>query len=150
MIQQSLRVRSGSAPPEGAPGSGGDRKLDLKVIFTDLPKTAAALRIARDMARGLGARITLIATQVVPYPLPLTAPDVSVAFTERQLESIVSENTTIEIFLCRDRCETLLRALPRDSVVIVGATKRRWWPSWEAQLTRLLRRDGRKVLVVSV
>ena len=131
-----------------------DRKLDLKVIFTDLPKTAAALAAARSMARGLGARITLMATQVVPYPLPLAAPDVPVEFTGRMLEHLVGEDTAIEIYLCRDRNETLRRAVPPDSLVIVGARKWRWWPSWlpsrERALARLLRHDGRCVLVVTV
>lgn len=131
-----------------------DRKLDLKVIFTDLPKTAAALAAARTMAQGLGARITLMVARVVPYPLPLAEPDVPVEFTERLLEPLAAEDTTIEIYLCRDRNETLRRAVPTDSLVIVGARKWRWWPSWlpspEGQLTRLLRRDGRRVLVVTI
>ncbi len=105
------------------------------------------------MARDLHARITLIVAQVVPYPLPLADPDVPVQFTERVLESLAVEDTTIEIYLCRDRNETIRRALPPDSLVIVGARKRRWWPSWlpsrESQLTRLLRHDGRRVLVVT-
>lgn len=151
MIPQSVRVRSRSALPEDPPTTGGDRRLDVKVIFTDLAKTAAALRAARDMARDLGARITLIATQVVPYPLPLSSPAVSVEFTERQLESIAVENTTVEIFLCRDRSETIRRALPPDSLVILGSRKARWWRSWtwEQQLARILRREGRRVLVVT-
>ena len=98
-----------------------DRRLDLKVIFTDLPKTAAALAAARTMAQGLGARITLMVAQVVPYPLPLTAPDVPVEFTERILESIAYEmddaDTTVEIYLCRDRNEAIRSALPPDSLV---------------------------------
>ena len=135
-----------------------DRRLDLKVIFTDPPKTAAALAAARSMAQDLGAHITLMVAQVVPYPLPLAEPDVPVEFTERMLESIACDkddsDTTIEILLCRDRNETLRSAIPPDSLVIVGARKWRWWPSWlpsrESQLTRLLRRDGRSVLVVHV
>jgi hypothetical protein len=130
-----------------------DRKLDLKVIFTDLPKTAAALAAARTMAQGLGAHITLMVAQVVPYPLPLAAPDVPVEFTERMLESLACnkdvEDTVIEIDLCRDRNETIRRALPPDSLVIVGARKWRW-PSWERSLARMLRQDGRRVLVVTV
>ena len=106
------------------------------------------------MARGLGARITLMVAQVVPYPLPLAAPDVPVEFTERMLESLAVEDTAIEIYLCRDRNETLRRAVPPDSLVIVGARKWRWWTSWlpsrDSQLTRLLRQDGRRVLVVTV
>ena len=113
--------------------SNDDRQLDLKVVFTDLPKTGAALATARSMARGLGARITLIVAQVVPYPLPLAEPAVAAEFTERMLESIAWEkdvaDTTIEIYLCRDRNETIRRALPPDSLVIVGARKWRWWPS---------------------
>jgi pimeloyl-ACP methyl ester carboxylesterase len=73
------------------------------------------------MARGLGARITLMVAQVVPYPLPLTAPDVPAKFTERIAESIAVDDTTVEIYLCRDRNEALRRALPPGSLVIVGA-----------------------------
>lgn len=155
MHQKLVRLKYGSPPAE--PDLSG-RKLDLQVIFTDLPKTAAALATARTMARGLRARITLIVAQVVPYPLPLTAPDVPIEFTERAIESLGNQSddadTTIEIYLCRDRNETIRRALPPNSLVIVGARKRRWWPSWlpsrESQLTRLLRHDGRRVLVVNV
>lgn len=155
MYQKPVRLKSGSPPAK--PDLSG-RKLDLKVVFTDLPKTVAALETARTMARGLRARITLIVAQVVPYPLPLADPDVPVEFTERVLESLAREeddaDTTIEIYLCRDRNETIRRALPPDSFVIVGARKRRWCPSWlpsrESQLTRLLRHDGRRVLVVNV
>jgi hypothetical protein len=108
------------------------------------------------MARGLGARITLMVARVVPYPLPLAEPDVPVEFTERLLESlaVAVEDTTVEIYLCRDRNETIRRALPPDSLVILGARKWRWWPSWlpsrDSQLARLLRQDGRRVLVVTV
>jgi len=106
------------------------------------------------MARGLGARITLLVAQVVPYPLPLAAPDVPAEFTERMLESIAVEDATVEIYLCRDRNEALRRALPPGSLVIVGARKTRWrpsWlPSWDRRLTRVLREDGQRVLVVTV
>jgi hypothetical protein len=156
VTQEPVRIKYRSLPP-AAPSDDG-RQLDLKVIFTDLPKTAAALTTARTMARGLRARITLIATQVVPYPLPLAAPDVPVEFTGRMLESIAiaddDADTSIEIYLCRDRIETIRGALPPDSVVIVGAQKRHWWPSWSSscdrQLTRMLRHDGQRVLVVTV
>lgn len=102
------------------------------------------------MARGLGARITVMMAQVVPYPLPLAEPDVPVEFTERLLQSIAVEDTAIEIYLCRDRNQTIRRALPPDSLVIVGARKRPWWPSWEYHLANILRQDGRRVLVVTV
>ena len=153
MHYEPVRLKHGALPaPPDLSESG--RKLDLQVIFTDLPKTAAALAKARSMARGLGARITLMVAQVVPYPLPLAAPDVPVEFTERMLEHLAVEDTAIEIYLCRDRNETLRRAVPPDSLVILGAPKWRWWTSWlpsrDSQLTRLLRQDGRRVLVVTI
>jgi hypothetical protein len=160
---EPVRLKHGAqpAPPDASETS---RKLDLQVIFTDLPKTAAALAAARSMARGLGARITLMVAQVVPYPLPLAEPDIPAEFTERLLEPLASceeddaldaaEDIAIEIYLCRDRNETIRRAVPPDSLVIVGARKSRWWPSgWfsrDRSLATTLRRDGRRVLVVTV
>lgn len=154
---EPVRLKHGAlpAPPDLCEG---DRKLDLQVIFTDLPKTAAAVAAARTMARGLDARITLMVAQVVPYPLALAEPSIPVEFTERALEPLACEKDdagiTIEILLCRDRDETLRRAVPPDSLVIVGARKRRWWLAgwftWERSLAKILRRDGRRVLVVTV
>jgi hypothetical protein len=152
---EPVRLKHGALPAPPDLSENG-RRLDLQVIFTDLPKTAAALATARSMARGLGARITLMVARVVPYPLPLAEPDVPVEFTERLLESlaVAVEDTTVEIYLCRDRNETIRRAVPPDSLVILGARKWRWWPSWlpsrDSQLARLLRQDGRRVLVVTV
>ena len=157
MYYEPVHLKHGapSAPPD-LRQSG--RKLDLQVIFTDLPKTTAALAAARIMARGLGAHITLMVARVVPYPLPLATPDVPLEFTERMLEHLAREendaDTAIEILLCRDRNETLRRAVPPDSLVIVGARKCRWWTtglfSRDLSLVSMLRRDGRRVLVVTV
>jgi hypothetical protein len=145
-----VRLRYGPLPAQ-PDVSHSSRKLDLHVIFTDLAKTAAALATARTLAQDLGARITLMAAQVVPYPLPLNQPDVPVEFTERVMESLAIDNdATVEIYLCRDRNEAIRHVLPPDSLVIVGARKWRWWPSWESRLARLLRHDGRRVLVVTV
>lgn len=148
MAQNLVRTKLPALDPARA-GDGG--KLDLKVIFTDLPRTAAALETARAMASGLSARITVLVAQVVPYPLPLGAPPVPVEFTRRLMESVpADENTTVEILLCRDRYESLHNALPVDSVVIVGARRRHWWPSWERRLARILRHEGRRVLVIAL
>jgi hypothetical protein len=150
---EPVRLKHGSLPAPPDLSERG-RKLDLQVIFTDLPKTAAALAKARSMARGLGARITLMVAQVVPYPLPLAAPDVPVEFTERLLEPLAREqddaDIAIEIYLCRDRNETIRRAVSPDSLIIVGARKWHWWLSRDRWLARTLRRDGLRVLVVPV
>ena len=154
MYYEPVRLKHGSlaSPPDL---STRGHRLDLQVIFTDLPKTAAALGKARSMARGLGARITLTVAQVVPYPLPLAVPDVPLEFTERLLEPLAcekddAEDIAVEIYLCRDRNETIRRAISPDSLVIVGARKWQWWFSRDRWLARILRRDGLRVLVVAV
>ena len=150
MPHEIVRLRYGPLPAQ-PDVSRSSRKLDLQVIFTDLPRTAAALATARTLARDLGARITLMAAQVVPYPLPLNRPDVPVEYTERIMESLAADNdAVVEIYLCRDRNEAIRRALPPESLAIVGARKWRWWPSWETRLARMLQHDGRRVLVVNI
>jgi hypothetical protein len=134
------------------PSSGGERKLDIKVIYTGAAATVAALSAAVSMARGLGARITILAAQVVPYPLALTEPPVPIEFTERLLGSMTSEleeEAGVEIHLCRDREQTIRHAVGPASVVVIGARKR-WWPTPEKNLARMLRRDGRRVLFVNI
>jgi len=131
----------------------GDRRIDIKVIYTGRAATAAALAAARSMARGLGALITILAVQVVPYPLPLTDPPVPIAlFTERVLESITGdledEEVVAEVHLCRDKHFAIRQALGTASVVVIGARKH-WWPTPEKVLARALRRDGRRVLLVT-
>jgi hypothetical protein len=133
------------------PSSHGERKLDIKVIYTGASATVAALAAASSMARGLGARITILAAQVVPYPLSLNDPPVPIEFTERLLGSLTSEledEAGVEIHLCRDRDQTLRQAVGSASVVVIGARKR-WWPTAEKTLARMLRRDGRRVILVN-
>ncbi len=49
-------------------------KLNISVVFTSVKATLAALKEAGDLASSLGGRITLIVPQIVPYPLPLESP----------------------------------------------------------------------------
>jgi hypothetical protein len=51
----------------------------------------------------------------------------------------------VQIFLCRDRFETLAAVLKPGSIVVVGGRKR-WWPTKDETLARQLRRAGYEVL----
>jgi hypothetical protein len=138
------------APPPGAPPTtaGMDPRLDIAVVFTSLDTTAAALRKASDLATHLGRRITLVVPQIVPYPLPLTSPPVLLDWNEKRFRDISSESgveTTVLIYLCRDRREALATALSPRSLVVVGGRKR-WWPTAEQRLARQLGRAGHQVI----
>ena len=128
--------------------SSGGSPLDLHVVFTDLTSTLATLAAASELARGLGARMTIVAAQVVPYPLPLDDPPVAASFTERVLLEAASAQTVdtrVDIYLCRDRRQAIRQALKPDSLVVIGKRKR-WWPTGEESLARMLKRDGHRVI----
>jgi hypothetical protein len=122
------------------------------VIFTNAEGTKGALKAANCLAHDLDTRVELLVPQVVPYPLPLEHPPVAAEFTERALSQLASEQeleVTIKVYLCRDRNETVRRALTPDSFVVIG-TQKRWWLNRDKMLARLLRRDGHSVIVVDI
>jgi hypothetical protein len=137
------RVLSG--PEDVAEGSP---RLNIDVVFTSIDATLAALKKAAALANRLGARITLLVPQIVPYPLPLESPPVLLEWNERRFRVIAEEcpvETSVHIYLCRDRVETLSAALKPYSLIVVGGRKR-WWPTSESRLARTLRRAGHEVV----
>jgi len=125
-----------------------DQQLNIAVVFTSVESTLAALKEAGNLANSLGARITLVVPEVVPFPLPLEIPPVLVEFNEHRFRVMASESpveTSVQIYLCRDRFETLATALKPGSIVVVGGRKR-WLPTKEETLARQLRRAGYEVL----
>ncbi len=123
-------------------------ELNVAVVFTSIDATLAALKEAGTLASRLSGRITLLVPQIVPYPLPLTSPPVLLDWNERRFRVIATEcpvETTVQIYLCRDRTETLLRALKPRSLVVVGGVKR-WWPTPESRLVKKLHRAGHEVI----
>jgi hypothetical protein len=122
--------------------------LNIAVVFTTVEATLPALRKAGVLANSLGARVTLLVPQVVPYPLPLETPPVLVDFNERRFRLIACQSpveTKVRIFLCRDRLEILNSVLSPRSLVVVGG-RRRWWPTAERWLARKLRTLGHEVV----
>jgi hypothetical protein len=149
----SLALERLIAPASGVPArpflEESDPKLEITVVFTSVDATLAALKEAGNLAESLGARITLIVPQIVPYPLPLTSPPVLVDFNERRLRVIASHccvETRVSIYLCREPLETLKSVLKPGSLVVVG-TRKRWWPTAEKRLASKLRRIGHEVVV---
>jgi hypothetical protein len=131
-----------------------DRKAtpNISVIFTSAAPTLNALKRAGALATRYGARITLLVPQVVPFPLPLENPPVLIDWDEQRFQAIAGESpvgTTVQIFLCRDRLETLTAVLRPGSIVVLGAPKR-WWPTAEARVARKLRKAGHEVILAEM
>jgi hypothetical protein len=134
---------------------GSDHHLRLTVVSTTAVGTVTALRTANCLAENLGARITLLVTQVIPFQFPLDRPPVSIDFIQRQQAALVFEagileqEVKIQILLCRDKELGLQRHLRPRSLVILGG-KRNWWSWEERNLDRSLRRSGHHVIFVDV
>jgi hypothetical protein len=150
--EMSLAFEKILAPATGRPEqpstTEADQKLNISVVFTSVESTLAALKEAGGLASSLGARITLLVPQVVPYPLALETPPVLIEFNETRFRLIASQSpveTTVRIYLCRDGLETLTNVLNPGSIVVIGGQKR-WWPTREKKLARQLRRAGHEVV----
>jgi hypothetical protein len=142
----SIRERRG--PPVESVRSGRGPKLNVHVIFTTFEGTRTALKVARKLAHGLSARITVLVAQVVPYPVPLESPPVSIEFLEKTLVRMVEDpevETTIQVRLCRDSKETIRKSLGPESMVVIGGHAR-WWPIRDWMLAWNLRRDGHHLI----
>ena len=146
VFEQQLTPQA--AQPLAPRHPAGDSCLEIVVVFTSPEPTVHALKRAGALAARLNGRIVLLVPQVVPYPLPLETPPVLVEFNENRFRVMASESpveTNVQIFLCRDRFETLASVLKPGSIVVVGGQKR-WWPTKEEILARQLRRAGYEVL----
>lgn len=126
-------------------------RIEIVVLFTDVPATLAALRTAAQLASGLFSRIRLLALHCVPYPLPLDKPTVDLRFLGQRFRT-VAENHSVETFvdvrLCRDTWETLRTMLAPQSVIVIGR-RTGWWPRSEDGLAKRLRADGHHVIRTS-
>ena len=124
-------------------------ELEVNVIYTRLPGTANTLKAACTLARGLGARLTVHLAQVIPYPLELKSPHVSIPFAEEQLGLLAGRQpveTSVQVHLCRDVTDAMSRALKPQSVVVIGS-RRCWWRTREESLAKTLRHQGHHVIL---
>lgn len=134
--------------PEPPSYGTSQHRFEISVIFTSFDATAAALKMAGTLVKGLSAHVKLVVPQVVPYPLPLDNPPVLREFCERRLRDITNESpvdTTVLVYLCRNRLATLRAVLKRGSIVVIGGC-RRWWPTPEKSLARKMCRSGYEVI----
>ena len=122
------------------------------VAHTSRDLTKASLSAITALTRHLSARVTLLAVQIVPFPLPLDRPDVAPQFVERELAALAREvevPVDVQVVIARDLDTGLHLGLTTSSLVVVAARKR-WWPNAEVRLARSLARAGHSVAVLGV
>ena len=124
--------------------------LRITIPFTSDETARAALHAAVGMAGDLGATVTIAAVHVVPYPLPLDRPDIGRGHFLHRLEELFSSSEVpvrVLMVLTRDKRSAIRRMIPAGSVVVL-ATRKHWWRTEEETLARVLRRDGRRVVLI--
>jgi hypothetical protein len=131
------------------PVSGEAAEPTIAVLFTTAETTRPALRTAAALAVRWNARIAVIVPQVVPFPRQLADSPVAIDFNEGQLVELTRQlpvETTVTVYLCRDRQDTLLSVLPPHSIVVIGA-RRHFWPTAEDRLAKALRAASHEVII---
>jgi len=137
----------------GSPGTDrGEGKLEIAVLFTSARATLSAIGAAATLMKGLDGRLSLVAAQTVPYPLPLELPPVSLTFNRQRLLEVAAHSPvemSVHLCVCRCRSATLLSLLRPGSMLLIGGRKT-WRPTWERKLAKELRRDGLDVVLLEV
>jgi len=119
--------------------------LEVVVLHTKISETLHALKTAAQLAQDLSGRIRLLVLEVVPYPLALDRPAVSLPYTQRRFRTLAenaSIETIVDIHLVRDPQKVLDSVLEPHSIVVVGA--RRSW--WRDRTGKRLARKGHQVV----
>ncbi len=158
-----MTERRGQLYHSSVEGDAISSRLCLTILFTTAAATLAALRKANELADGLESEILVLAPRVIPYPLPLEPyplpldplpigrPQSCLDFRLKQFHDCCAREATeaqIEIRLCRDVRDCLLRSLPVHSLVLIGA-RRGWWPFGSfGRWSRALKRAGHEVIFV--
>jgi hypothetical protein len=123
----------------------------ISVIFTGTRETLKALEKASELAKPLSADISIIVVQVVPFPLSLDTPPISIETVLRGFEACIrqfSEKIRVFIYLCRDEMDGFKRALKSDRPVVIGTAKS-LLPTREERLAQNLRHAGYDVILVN-
>jgi hypothetical protein len=157
-MEDNLTERRDAVHASGwhVPASGqGAPQLKVNVLVTTEKATIAALRTATGLAANLGAEITIISAQVVPWQVPLENPPVAVALLKQKLcrlvygAGIVGDEVRIQLYLCRDGRHVLQHILRPHSLIVLGGSDH-WWSRRERNLTTFLARLGHQVIFVRV
>ena len=145
--EKLIGIKSGSFDPhDGGPGLQGS----VCVLFTSTDQTLKALEKACELAKSFSGRVSVVATPIVPFPLPLDEPPIPSKFIIGRFAEQAGQfqaNISILTYLCRDRLEALKRILPHNSIIIIGV-RRKWWPTYDERLAQTLRRAGYAVLLL--
>src|SRR2546428_9479554 len=124
-------------------------KPSVQVIATTYDGTRAAIETGVPLAKGSGARLTVVVPRIVRYERPADAPsdmtDVA-ADRYRQLIDELDGNGFVQICLCRSIRDLIDRLISAEATVVVGGPSGRWRMSPEERFANQLSQKGYHVV----
>ena len=144
-----LSRRRAKSPIDTHAGDLDVTPLGVTVVYTDPRPTLTAVSKVAYLARDLVPEIRLLVLQVVPYPLPLERPDVSLRLMAQTFVEFLAPlqlEVHVDIRLGRDRIAMLASSFTRKSMVVLGSGGR-WGAMHERNIARFLRRLGHHVIL---
>jgi hypothetical protein len=142
-----LRLDPGAIAPRE-----GSAEIELVVTHTDPLITAAVLKRAAGLVKGLNAKVLLVAVHTVPFPAPFESAAASHAYVVGQLIALASESplpVEPHVVLARDREDGFRYILKPESTVLVG-TREHLWRTPEGRLAQALASAGHKVALLHI
>jgi hypothetical protein len=143
--QTAVEADAGGLLPPG----DGDPPQEVIVLFTTHSGTLAALQTASRLGAKLGAPPQVVMLYEVPYTLPLEERAIPEGFRENEVRALKRDfhgEVLLRICLCRHPRQILRQVLPPRALIVMGA-KKRWWPSREGRLARMLRKEGYELVI---
>jgi hypothetical protein len=123
------------------------RRIEVVIPFTTVRQVQLGLRQAEQLCCGLDAIAHVIRVVVVPFPLDLDRPAISLTAAERQMASLRCHlPMTLTLTLSRDLLQGMISAVPEQPLFVL-VSKRRFWRTKEQKLARSLRCAGFEVLL---
>ena len=125
--------------------------LRVVVPYTTPELTRAALRHA-GVCTDLDVHVRLVDIQIVPFPCPPNRPPINRQFSEERLRGFLEESKLpgdVAVLYTRGWLEGFRKVLEPGSLVILVA-KKRWWPTREEKLARVLMDAGYDVMLLPV
>jgi hypothetical protein len=127
---------------------GGSPQLSVVLPHTEVALTAIALREAVRMARGLNARLIVLAIRVIPFPDDLDptrpCPDLPALM---ELAESTDAPISISVVYARNWEAACEHALLRGSLIVI-AVRKGWFRTREERMAAWLTRCGHHVTTV--
>jgi hypothetical protein len=129
-----------------------EKRQPIYVVFTSLNGTRKAVEKAAQFMDLSKHAIEVVATQSVPYALPLEEPPVPLEVFVGHLKEIAEQFPQIKkvsAYLCRDELEALKQVINVPCPILMGVRKT-LWPDHDKHLAQKLRHAGYDVLLIEM